>query len=177
MATKKATTKSPRKTKEKPASAKKSVVLEAVPSAEQESFVIPEDKVLKDRYYAATGRRKTAIARAWLFTKGDRSISVNGKSLEGYFRGNADVIGIAASALSRMKVTDKFRTVITVAGGGVHAQAEAIRHATARALVEFNPEFRKRLKRAGFLTRDSRMVERKKFGHRKARRSPQWQKR
>jgi len=84
---------------------------------------------------------------------------------------------LASAALNRMKVMDKFRAVIRVSGGGLHSQAEAVRHATARALVEFNPDFRKRLKRAGFLTRDSRMVERKKYGLKKARRAPQWAKR
>ncbi|HEY4497026.1 MAG: 30S ribosomal protein S9 [Candidatus Terrybacteria bacterium RIFCSPLOWO2_01_FULL_44_24] len=135
-----------------------------------------EDKG-KEKFFSAVGRRKTAIARVRLFTKGDKGAVVNGKSLDDYFHNNLEFATLAASSLSRMKVTDKFRAIINVSGGGLHAQAEAIRHATARALVLFNPDFRKRLKRAGFLTRDSRMVERKKYGLKKARRAPQWQKR
>lgn len=76
-----------------------------------------------------------------------------------------------------MKCLDKFRVETLVKGGGLSSQAEAIRHGTARALTLFNLDFKKRLRRAGFLTRDSRMRERKKFGLKRARRAPQWQKR
>ena len=81
------------------------------------------------------------------------------------------------AALGTMNTTDRFRVSALVSGGGPHGQAEAIRHGTARALVLFNPEFRKRLKKAGFLTRDPRVKERKKFGLKGARRAPQWRKR
>ena len=81
------------------------------------------------------------------------------------------------SPLKLMNVLDKFRIMIKVKGGGIHSQAEAVRHGIARALVIFNAEFRKRLKKAGYLTRDSRMRERKKFGLKRARRAPQWRKR
>jgi len=84
---------------------------------------------------------------------------------------------MALGALTRMNVEEKFRVEVKLEGGGKSAQAEAMRHGTARALLTFNPEFRKRLKRAGFLTRDPRMVERKKPGKKKARRAPQWSKR
>ena len=76
-----------------------------------------------------------------------------------------------------MKLENKFRISTKVKGGGFHSQAEAVRHGLARALVGFNPDFRKRLKKAGFLKRDPRMKERKKFGLKGARRAPQWQKR
>jgi len=76
-----------------------------------------------------------------------------------------------------MKSIGRFRVVATVKGGGIHSQAEAIRHGIARALVEFNPDYRKRLRKANFLTRDSRMKERKKFGLKRARKAPQWSKR
>src|SRR3989344_4057254 len=148
---------------------------EAVDSTE-ETKTSGEDKG-KERYFAAVGRRKTAIARVRLYTKGDKSITINDKSIDDYFNRNIEFSTLASAALNRMKVMDKFRAVIRVSGGGLHSQAEAVRHATARALVEFNPDFRKRLKRAGFLTRDSRMVERKKYGLKKARRAPQWAKR
>jgi small subunit ribosomal protein S9 len=84
---------------------------------------------------------------------------------------------IALASLEKMKCLDKFRVLVKVKGGGFHSQAEAVRHGIARALVKFNPDFKKRLKRAGYLTRDSRMRERKKFGLKRARRAPQWQKR
>jgi len=76
-----------------------------------------------------------------------------------------------------MKVVDRFRVLVKVKGGGINAQAEAVRHGIARALLKFNPDFRKKLKRAGFLTRDPRKRERKKFGLKRARRAPQWRKR
>jgi len=128
------------------------------------------------KYFEAVGRRKTSIARARLFTRGEKGFFVNGKSLEVYFP-TAELCQIADAALNRMHCEDKFRVELRVKGGGIHSQAEAVRHAISRGLVLFNPDFRKRLKRAGFLTRDSRMRERKKFGLKRARRAPQWQKR
>jgi len=129
-----------------------------------------------DRYFEAVGRRKTAVARIRLFTKGDKEFLINNLPYDKYFSG-LEMQQIASSALTKMKCFDKFRVVVIVRGGGLHAQSEAIRHGTSRALVVFNPDFRKRLKRAGFLTRDPRMRERKKFGLKRARRAPQWQKR
>jgi len=96
--------------------------------------------------------------------------------LESYFP-TFELQQIAKAALEKMKCLDKFRILAKVKGGGLHSQAEAIRHGIARALVLFNPDFRKRLKNAGYLIRDSRMRERKKFGLKRARRAPQWQKR
>lgn len=129
----------------------------------------------RDRYFEAVGRRKTASARARLFTKaGD--FSVNGKPYGVYFP-SPELQRIAEDALKKMKLSERFRVSIKVSGGGLHSQAEATRHALARCLIKFNPDFRKRLKRAGFLKRDPRAKERKKFGLKKARRAPQWQKR
>ncbi len=129
----------------------------------------------RDRYFEAVGRRKTASARARLFTKaGD--FSVNGKPYGVYFP-SPELQRIAEDALKKMKLSERFRVSIKVSGGGSHSQAEATRHALARCLIKFNPDFRKRLKRAGFLKRDPRAKERKKFGLKKARRAPQWQKR
>ncbi|MDO8600499.1 MAG: 30S ribosomal protein S9 [bacterium] len=122
------------------------------------------------------GRRKTAVARVRLFTRGDKGIWVNDKPYGVYFH-TEEMRRIAEDALKKMKAQERFRVVVKANGGGLHAQAEAVRHGTARALTKFNQDFRKRLKRAGFLTRDSRMVERKKFGLKKARRAPQWAKR
>jgi len=137
---------------------------------------ITEKSLKTTRYFEAVGRRKTSVARVRLFTQGDKSILVNGKPCEHYFPG-MELQGIIASSLDKMKALDKFRVEVKVNGGGVHSQAEAIRHGIARALVEFNPDFRKRLRKAGHLTRDPRMRERKKFGLKRARRAPQWQKR
>ena len=127
------------------------------------------------RYFEAVGRRKTAIARARLFTKaGD--FSVNSRSYTVYFP-SPELQRIAEDALKKMKLWERFRVSVKVSGGGSHSQAEATRHALARCLIKFNPDFRKRLKRAGFLKRDPRAKERKKFGLKKARRAPQWNKR
>jgi len=128
------------------------------------------------RYWEGVGRRKTAIARARLFTRGDKGMWVNERTLADYFSYPKHQ-KVACEAIDAMNTEDRFRAVIHVRGGGTSAQAEAVRHATARALLLFNSEFRKRLKRAGFLTRDPRAKERKKFGLKKARRAPQWGKR
>jgi small subunit ribosomal protein S9 len=130
----------------------------------------------KEKYFQAVGRRKTAVARVRLFDKGDRSITVNEKDYKKYFP-TADLQQTAESPLSRMKIEEKFKVEAKVRGGGMHAQAEAVRHGISRALVKFNEDFKKRLRKAGFLTRDSRMRERKKFGLKRARRAPQWSKR
>jgi len=129
-----------------------------------------------EKYYEAVGRRKTAIARVRLFTKGDKSFLVNEKPLSHYFP-SSELQKIVVSPLEIMKCLDKFQILTIVKGGGLSSQAEAIRHAISRALTLFNPDFRKRLKKAGFLKRDPRMKERKKFGLKRARRAPQWQKR
>lgn len=129
-----------------------------------------------DRYLEAIGRRKTAVARVRLFTKGDKEFIVNNKSYQQYFQTIEDQ-ELSIASMKKMKCLDKFRITVKVKGGGHRAQAEAIRHGTARVLVDFNVNFRKRLRKAGFLTRDPRKRERKKFGLRRARRAPQWAKR
>ena len=137
---------------------------------------IKENTGKPDRYFEATGRRKTAVARVRLFTKGDKEFLVNDMPYQKYFL-SVDDQELAVSSMKKMKCLDKFRVTVVVKGGGHHAQAEAIRHGTARVLVDFNLNFRKRLRKAGFLTRDPRMRERKKFGLKRARKSPQWAKR
>jgi len=137
---------------------------------------IKEEAGKPERYFEAIGRRKTAVARIRLFTRGNKEFIVNNKPYQEYFPLVEDQ-ETAVSSMKKMKCLDKFRVTVRVQGGGRHAQAEAIRHGTARVLVEFNNNFRKRLRKAGFLTRDPRMRERKKFGLRRARRAPQWAKR
>lgn len=137
---------------------------------------IKEGAGKSDRYFEAIGRRKTAVARVRLFTKGDKEFIVNNQPYQKYFQTIEDQESSVAS-MKKMKCLDKFRITVKVKGGGHRAQAEAVRHGTARVLVDFNQNFRKRLRKAGFLTRDPRMRERKKFGLKRARKAPQWAKR
>lgn len=142
----------------------------------QEDFLIEKEALKTDRYFEAVGRRKTAVARVRLFTRGDKLFSVNGKQYQEYFTVPEDQ-QVATASLRKMKCLDKFRVNVIVRGGGHSSQAGAVRHGTARALVEFNNNFKKRLRKVGYLTRDPRMRERKKFGLKRARRAPQWAKR
>ncbi len=128
------------------------------------------------KYYESVGRRKTAIARVRLFPRGEEAFLVNEKPLEQYFL-DCNLQGIIKNILSKADFAGKFSITAKVKGGGIHAQAEAIRHGIARSLILFSPDLKKKLKKSGFLTRDPRMRERKKFGLKRARRAPQWQKR
>lgn len=131
----------------------------------------------KVKYIEAVGRRKTAVARVRIWSKATKSeVVVNGEKLKEYFP-TEKLQQLALEAFTKMNCLDKFQIEAVVKGGGKAAQAEAIRHGSARALVEFNIDFKKRLRKVGFLTRDPRMRERKKFGLKRARRAPQWQKR
>lgn len=130
----------------------------------------------EQKYFEAVGRRKTSIARVRLFTQGKKEILINNKPYKVYFPILSLQKDIEAP-FEKLNCLDKFSTSIRVKGGGIFSQAGACRHGLSRALVLLNPYFRKRLKKAGFLTRDSRMRERKKFGLKRARRAPQWSKR
>lgn len=138
----------------------------------------PEIKPVEkpEHYFEALGRRKTSSARIRIFAKGDKGISVNDKPFQLYFP-TLDLQEKILAPLKIMNCLDQFKISIRVTGGGIHSQAEAVRHGIARVLVLFNKDFRKLLKKAGYLTRDSRMRERKKFGLKRARRAPQWRKR
>lgn len=133
-------------------------------------------KAEKQVYFEGIGRRKTSTARVRIFNKGGESILVNEKKYSEYFP-TQELRSIAEDALNKMKLPDKFKITAKISGGGIHSQAEALRHGISRALVKFNADFRKRLKKAGFLKRDPRMKERRKFGLKKARKAPQWSKR
>lgn len=122
-----------------------------------------------------TGRRKTSTARVFL-RPGKGDIVINKRSLEEYF-GRETSRMIVRQPLELVAMSDKFDLYITVAGGGSNGQAGAIRHGVTRALIEYDEALRKPLRDAGFVTRDARMVERKKVGLRKARRKPQFSKR
>ncbi len=133
------------------------------------------------KYFEAVGRRKTAIARVRLLTikpfEGDEGkITVNEKFYKEYFP-TLTLQQSAEAALRRLKSLNRFEVVARVKGGGINAQSEALRHGLARALVLFNADFRKKLKKAGYMKRDPRAKERRKYGLKKARRAPQWAKR
>ena len=134
------------------------------------------------RYFEAIGRRKRAIARVRVFTANPKDsaaeggFTVNNKSLKDFF-GADGFINTAMESLSKLKAADHFRATVKVSGGGVSAQAEAIRLGLARALVKFDLNFRKKLKKSGLLRRDPREKERRKYGLKKARRAPQFSKR
>ena len=126
-------------------------------------------------YYYGTGRRKNAIARVRL-TEGSGKITINGKDIDEFF-GMETLKVIARQPLTVTNTTSKYDVIVKVTGGGFTGQAGAIRHGIARALNEANVEFRPALKQNGFLTRDPRMKERKKYGLKKARKAPQFSKR
>lgn len=129
----------------------------------------------KVKYYYGTGRRKNSVARVRLYP-GTGAITINGRSIDEYF-GLETLKLIVRSPLVLLGLEGKYDVVVRVSGGGVSGQAGAIRHGLARALLQQNEENRSVLKKAGFLTRDPRMKERKKYGLKAARRAPQFSKR
>ena len=130
----------------------------------------------KKQYQYGTGRRKSSVARVRLYENGTGAITINGRDIDDYF-GLDTLKLIVRQPLNATETIGKVDIVCTVAGGGVTGQAGAIRHGISRALLGVNPEFRAILKAAGFLTRDPRMKERKKYGLKAARRAPQFSKR
>ena len=141
----------------------------------ENDMILPEKEVDDQGRSYATGKRKDAVARVWL-KQGPGNIIINGKSSDDYF----------ARPVLRMLINqplvasdrkEQFDVICSVTGGGLSGQAGAVRHGISKALVLFEPELKKVLKSGGFLTRDSRVVERKKYGRRKARRSFQFSKR
>ena len=130
----------------------------------------------KKKYFYGTGRRKSSVARVRVYENGTGSITINGRDINDYF--GLDTLKLVVNQpLVTTDMVGKVDIVVTVAGGGVSGQAGAIRHGISRALILLNPEFRAALKAAGFLTRDPRMKERKKYGLKAARRAPQFSKR
>ena len=129
----------------------------------------------ENKVFLGTGRRKKSIARVRLMA-GTGKITVNGKDITEYF-GTETLIVIAKQALEAISKLENYDVIVKVIGGGFSGQAGAIRHGIARALIETDEEYRPTLKAAGYLTRDSRMKERKKYGLKKARKAPQFSKR
>jgi len=151
--------------------------LKSMPSAVAAEAATPKREPKRDamgRSYA-TGRRKNAIARVWI-KPGKGEIKVNGRSLQVYFA-RPTLRMIIDQPFQISERTEQFDVICTVAGGGLSGQAGAVRHGISKALTLYEPALRPALKRAGLLTRDSRTVERKKYGKRKARRGMQWAKR
>ena len=130
----------------------------------------------KKPYHYGTGRRKSSVARVHLFPNGTGAITINGRDIDDYF-GLETLKLITRQPLVTTENLGTVDIVATVAGGGVTGQAGALRHGISRALLLMNPEYRAILKSAGFLTRDPRMKERKKYGLKAARRAPQFSKR
>ena len=136
----------------------------------------------KNEYIEAVGRRKTAIARVRLFPAAKTTFTINetgekkGRDLNEYFT-LASHQRVAHDAFTASKIEAKFKITAQIKGGGVNAQAEALRHAIARALIQYDPELRTKVKKVGYLKRDPRVKERRKFGLKKARKAPQWSKR
>lgn len=137
-----------------------------------------------EKYYEAVGRRKEAVARVRLYTKkvSDKSsedrvlILINEKPYDKYFQGFSLQQTVEAP-FKKLKSVNRFKATVRVHGGGISGQSEAVRHGLSRALVLFDGNFSKKLKKSGFLTRDPREKERRKYGLKKARKAPQWAKR
>lgn len=126
--------------------------------------------------YWGTGRRKSAVARVRL-VPGSGQMVINGKPGDNYLQGNPSYIGLAKAPLETLGLENEYDILVNVTGGGLTGQADSIRLGVARALCELDPENRKPLKTEGYLTRDPRAKERKKYGLRKARKAPQYSKR
>lgn len=162
-----------------------------------EAEITPEEEVLAsipvegeekaggpEKYYQSVGRRKESIARIRLYTKkasdsaGEEQaiVTVNNKSYTEYFT-DVHLQHVVESPLRKLKSLNRFKATALVNGGGLAGQAGAIKHGISRALELFDSNFRKKLKKSGFLTRDSRAKERRKYGLKKARKAPQWNKR
>lgn len=128
-----------------------------------------------ERYIPAIGRRKTATARIRI-TKGEKGFIVNNKDVKDYFK-TTELIRVASESLHTAQDIADYGITVVVRGGGIAGQAQAVRHGIARALTEAHEHVKTDLKKAGFLKRDPRSKERRKFGLRKARKAPQWSKR
>jgi small subunit ribosomal protein S9 len=135
-----------------------------------------EAKKEKNRYIESVGRRKTSVARVRITEAGKNSFVVNNKDVAEYFP-TEELKMIAHDAISKSKLPVKFSVSALIKGGGIHSQAEALRHGVTRAIVSYDEELRGKLKKLGFLKRDPRVKERKKFGLKKARKAAQWSKR
>jgi small subunit ribosomal protein S9 len=177
---KKATKSSDTKKEVKKKESKKTIKQESKKEKEvvvKKQVAVDDKKVdKKSEYLYAVGRRKTSVAQVRVFKKGTGEIVINEKKLDVFFKTSV----LQEKLVDALKVVgqkDKLDVSIKVLGGGFNSQAEAARHGIARALIQLNPNFRKPLKKSGYLTRDPRRKERKKPGLKRARKAPQWKKR
>lgn len=129
-----------------------------------------------ERYIEAVGRRKTAIARVRITPASKQAITINEREVAHYFPVKEHQL-MVNDPFREVGIAQKFKVTVVTSGGGINGQAEAVRHGIARALVEYDSQLRKKVKEAGYLKRDGRAKERRKFGLKKARKSPQWSKR
>ena len=158
--------------------------VQAVEAVETETPAEEKNGNGSAKYFEATGRRKESVALVRLFTRKSTDqvqedkalIVVNDQSYTDYFS-DKNLHSIVESPLRKLKSLNRFKATVKVRGGGLVGQADAIKHGLARALIVFDNNFRKKLRKAGFLTRDSRVKERRKYGLKKARKSPRWSKR
>jgi small subunit ribosomal protein S9 len=136
------------------------------------------DKITKtkENYVGAVGRRKTSVARVRISESSKESLIINDRDAEEYFP-TKELRNTALEALKGSKISQKFKITARVSGGGISSQAGAVRHGVARAIIAWDENLRKTVKGLGFLKRDARMKERRKFGLKKARKAPQWSKR
>ena len=158
---------------------KKKIVPAKAEAAEKKEAMVEEEKIAEEKksgYLYAVGRRKQAIATVKLHKNGKGKITINGKIYSEYFP-TEELEQIVSAPLKSVGQADKVDIEAKVSSGGKHGQAEAVRLGISRALVLLNINFKKNLRKAGYLTRDPRSKERKKPGLKRARRAPQWQKR
>lgn len=158
----------------KKAPKKRKTIVHSAPLTAETEAVAKKSKLRT--YWYAVGRRKSSVARVRLHKKGDPQILINQKPYQEYF--NSFILQkLLEAPLSHVELLGKVSITVKVHGGGIRGQAESVRHGIARTLLLLNPESRTVLKRAGFLKRDARVKERKKYGLKRARRAPQWSKR
>lgn len=175
------TTKKAEPKEKKPVAPKKKVPAKKPVAEDTEAVLEAEEAAASEHakggsFIGAVGRRKTSVARVKLIKNGKGGITVNAKPMEKYFT-TYELRDIVVSPMKAVGQDAAVDVSASVHGGGIRGQAESVRLGIARALIDLNPTFRAALKKLGYLTRDSRKRERKKYGHTGARRSPQWSKR
>jgi small subunit ribosomal protein S9 len=169
-------TKKTENTKEDTVVEEKTVVEEEAKKVDESAPRTSTGSIEKGRYIETVGRRKTAVARVRISESGRSTLTVNGKTLSDFFP-VASLQELVGGALKTANITQKFSISVKVNGGGITSQAESVRLGIARALIIYDKELRDDLKKAGYLKRDPRIKERKKFGLKKARKAAQWSKR
>jgi len=154
--------------------------IEDIDKKEEENLTIEAPKIGAGKYVEAIGRRKSSIVRVRIFDNNEKkspNIIINDRYYEDYFQKNIYLRKLADAPIRKLKIFDNYKIIAKAIGGGLRGQADALKLAIARALVKINQEWKQRFKKSKLLTRDSREKERRKYGLKKARKSPQWHKR